>query len=784
MSIELLPRFLLRGAGFPARMLDGLATPRTAELATALAEAKERRADQARLLRDELQGRPGAVRAVRGQIRRRLASGRPIDGDGPLAPRLIRAWNHVVAEVDALAAEADTTAACEEEQTVSHLRELVAHPEVREAIWLSSPSAHDRLARPDWPRSAGRRRLAVLYVQRLAAKNDTTAFFGPFSLGCVHPGSPDAPVLSYRAGTARTGRRYAFLARHVIDALAGCIEADPGVLAHLGLEPHPLLRLEDGAVSLASSPLRLPDGLIQAMIRLRGRLRGDWDVALGAGTVDGLLRRRVLVSDLPPPTTDLDEAARLRSRLEAIGEPAAPWLVVLDRLDGQVAAASATPWPHRRDAYAAVERTLSETGVAARMTERPGGTLNADRAVLFEEAEGDLADLVLDAGQFIGRCGGLETALRVHAAYAAAVREDVRQRVVAAWEACSLPHEVPLGTLLSALEEPLGGFRAEGGWSPAAEALWRRVGALAPESASRVELVGAEVERELAGSMPAEPFLCSPDLLLAAPEGPPLTPERVVPILAEVHHGAQVWCWLQRAVDPSQRRAVEERLTAWADRLARGGAALATMVEPRMTGKTFTLELPGLAIERLGRSALPRERVRSLWEVRARREGDVLSLWDGGRPVVLAPTSPVDPIVRAFGGLVLWGPRSLPFRRHQPRVLVDGMVWFREAWRLDSEQRARLARAERGAPAMEAVAELRTREALPRHVFARIPEEPKPVGVDLASLPFAELLCWLARRGSDLVLTETLPSPDHLALRLPQGDFTSELRLSVLVDER
>src|SRR5207237_6408095 len=126
------------------------------------------------------------------------------------------------------------------------------------------------------------------------------------------PGSARAPVMTYRPGAARPGRRHAFLARHVIDALAGRIEADPAVLAHLGLEPHPLLRLETGAASLAGHPLPLPAGLVQAMARLRGRRRAEWDAAVGAETVDGLLRRRLLVSDLPPPTTDLDETARLR----------------------------------------------------------------------------------------------------------------------------------------------------------------------------------------------------------------------------------------------------------------------------------------------------------------------------------------------------------------------------------------------------------------------------------------------------------------------------------------
>lgn len=782
MTVELLPRFVLRGAGFPAAMLDGLATPCAADLAGTAAEAIARRQDLARLIGDELAAQPSLPRALRGLLRRRLAAGRAIEGEPPLPPRLVRAWNRVVAEVDELVRQAEVAAAREGERAERRVRELVSRADVLEAIWLSSRSAYQGLEDPDEIRSAGRRRAALLYLQRLALKNETTSFFGPFSLGRVD-GDAGGAVLAYGPGAARTGRRHAFLSRHVIDALTASIEADPDVLARLGLEPHPLLHVEAGAPRLASRPVPLPAGVVRDMLPLRGRPRADWDAALGARTVDGLVKRRLVLSDLRPPTTDLDEMGRLRARLEAIGEPGARWLAVLDRLEQQVASACRAPWPGRRDAYAAVERTLAETGVAGRLRAREGGTLNGDRAVLFEEAEGDLPGLALDASQLLRACGGLETALRVHAAYAAAVRDDVRRRVLAAWDECSLPDEVALGTLIDALGAPLSDFRSDG-WSPAGEALWRRLGELASETASRVELTSRGVERHLAGAFPTEPFLCSPDVVLAAPDGPPLTAERVVPILAEVHHGVQVWSWLQRAVDPDQRRVVRERLEAWAERLAGPGAVLGTVLEPRMTGKTFTIELPGVAIERLGRSALPRDRVRSLWEVWARRAGGVLSLRDACGPVVLAPFSPVDPIVRAFGGLVLWGPRSLPFEHHQPRVLLDGMVWFREAWRLDAEERARLAKAPGGGAALRAVANLRWRESLPRHVFARIPEEPKPVGIDLTSVPFAELLCWLARRGSDLVLTETLPRLDQLALRLPHGDYTSELRLSLLVDGR
>ncbi len=76
-----------------------------------------------------------------------------------------------------------------------------------------------------------------------------------------------------------------------------------------------------------------------------------------------------------------------------------------------------------------------------------------------------------------------------------------------------------------------------------------------------------------------------------------------------------------------------------------------------------------------------------------------------------------------------------------------------------------------------------------RHLFARLPDEPKPFYVDLqAPLTVANLARgWLAAAGrpdAEVVtveLSEMLPGPDELMLGDERGHYTSELRF-VAVD--
>lgn len=71
---------------------------------------------------------------------------------------------------------------------------------------------------------------------------------------------------------------------------------------------------------------------------------------------------------------------------------------------------------------------------------------------------------------------------------------------------------------------------------------------------------------------------------------------------------------------------------------------------------------------------------------------------------------------------------------------------------------------------------------LPRRVFVKVPEEPKPVYVDFESLLFVEIFAKLARKATAVLVSEMIPGLEELWLTDAEGNhYTSELRL-VAVD--
>jgi hypothetical protein len=122
-------------------------------------------------------------------------------------------------------------------------------------------------------------------------------------------------------------------------------------------------------------------------------------------------------------------------------------------------------------------------------------------------------------------------------------------------------------------------------------------------------------------------------------------------------------------------------------------------------------------------------------------------------------------------------------RAHHPRVLIDDVVVCRESWRLPAGDLL-----DQSGDGAALAAALRAR-GLPRHLFARVATEPKPVYVDrdapLLTHNLARLLRDVrARHGAagTVELVEMLPGPDQLWLTDSRGErYTCELRV-VAVD--
>src|SRR5438477_1395390 len=132
------PLFLIRQAGVPFEMLEGLATPRTCEVARRLISNVD----------DDKTGLSAELERELVSVRKQLWQA----GRTRLAPYLVFA--------------------------VRGVRELLAH--------MLEPSGIQRIQLEHRNSRAGdRERHLLLYLQRIAAKNDTVSEFGPSGWGVV-----------------------------------------------------------------------------------------------------------------------------------------------------------------------------------------------------------------------------------------------------------------------------------------------------------------------------------------------------------------------------------------------------------------------------------------------------------------------------------------------------------------------------------------------------------------------------------------------------------------------
>lgn len=789
---------MVRGAGFPVSDVLALAAPATARAADAVIAAEHERdrvrdrvLAELRARRDASTGdeRAELVRAIRA-----AEQGRHAD------PELAAAHAAYDAAVRAYA----QTGAADEARVVDAMRRLAGEPRFREAVtWQSRSALHDGIDR--WlatrettsSKQRRRQRLLASYVQRYCAKNDSIGFFGPFGWGTF---DPSLRGVELSPGPSLLARRSVYFEHWAIDVLAEALSTDelkpelaPYLLPVIALEGEvvrypderrtdvprvvaellarcdgvtPARAIAEALVADETLELSDPDEVYELLAELeeRGFLTWTLDVPSSAARSEDMLAARIA------QIADADLRGTARAAIDRL-------LAARDRV------ASAAGDPDRvEQALEGLDRVFVElTGEAA---QRHHGETYAARGIVYEDCRRDLearfGAVVLDRIAPVIALLGQSARWYTH---------EIAMRYRAALEQAHATLQATDGDRV-----PYTRFWAATSslWATAQSARTPIVDAVATELGRRwTELLAAapderHVERDsrqladaaarlFAAPMPGWPMArqVAPDILLAARGLEALQRGEVVPVIGEIHIGNTLLSLyvMHEHADPAQLIAAQE--------LDLPAVQVAPIESRRMVGRGDVMSWSARDLHvALGpsRSWRPLDHVVRAADLFVERRAGQLVVGDArsGRTF--------DAI--AFFEQYLRFAASGHFKPHPAdgrRVMIDGVVVSRARWQFaptevplatTTDRHDQFCVTRRWARAV----------GLPRFVFFKVPEETKPVYLDLESPLYVELFASLVRKATAVTLTEMSPTVEEGWLPDTSGHtYTCELRM-VAVD--
>lgn len=791
---RLVPRLLLRRAGFDFDLLESLTDPSvTVPAERYRATVRELETVRERLLSGSLPAAVAASRkradraALRALSKARAAVGRRRALPAGLcaaSPRGARLEDYRAAHTAMLRADAELRTAIEQDLSERTIRLRKAlEPPVLDALLRLAPSFYDGTQR--WlageatgsARDRAMARRLYLHVQRLAGENETTSSFGPLVHGLVDPGISDV-VFGPPTETGVVETR-PFLAFWAVCELARRMASDPAVRPGVPVTWVPAGLLQDRDLALA-------DGR-------RVRLTDDQARLLAA--VDGTRSPDALADCTGLRAADVTEWL---ARFELLGvvrcwpEPASTAVQPFEQLLADAGRLSAhTPWPDRLAAlWACVERfaaapgheprraALEElereftalTGAPAR---RSGGETHADRLIVHLESRGDLGPVrlgttpaavieaelapVLDFGALHGEL--------LHAAHQRLAVSVLRAHGTERLRCDEFGRLVRDAVARGALRDEL-----------------RPAGKLTASLARLVEARTHGGECELSptdlrglGVPSGRARFAGPDVLIRQ-----VGADRSF-VLGEVH--PYVFAWGPQGLFGTDPQEPHPEFAA--DLPPRGGpGGPVTVVRHRRHREPVTESFPGRLIEVTAVAGRDRERTVAITDLFVEAHEGRVRLRDARGEVVLyageddhphlMPFSP--PPVSRFP-LVRSGDRA-------PRITVGRVTVQRAAWWLHpAELTGALPARGSGGKSFRSVQRARALHGLPRWVFAQVAGEPMPMCVDLDSPLAVEALAAVVAGDAtrkQVCLREMLPEPEALWLRRQGRPVTSHLRLAMV----
>ncbi len=815
----------LRGAGFPAAHVLGLASAECAAAADRLIQSEDHASQAQQAALDHVLAAIDALRrdqrwdAVRRhdplvRLFRLLKKGK--------LPKSHASDTPTLAALRAARADAETARqhlrdvfAATLAQTSQTIYAISQSEHFREAlIWQNRHAFHtsvavlrqpdDAVARGSWHRKD--EELIASYVQRYSVKNDTIGFFGPVGWASF---LPDGPAATTTPGAGLLAARNVYLEVWGVDALAEALGRNRALYPWIAPRRDPLTYLDGTTLIMPeAAPLRLSpiqaailqacDGqrtakeLAAQLIRTPATgLRNEVEVYNHLA----ILRNKGLIIWALETPYQLRPEQALRQLLERIGDerartPALNALAQYEAARDAVAAVAGQAAGLDR-ALAELEATFTRlTGTAAT---RFHGKTYAGRTLIYEDCRRDievsfgpellaalappLTLLLAGARWFVSEVGQVYRAV-FQEVYAELVRQSGSPTVgfTSFWlRALPLMSEDKrhVRAILAAFQERWAAVLA---LSPGQ----RRVVYTSDELRSRVEAAFAAP----AVAWPSARYH-SPDVLIAASGADAIRRGEYELVLGELHIGFNT---LAAALFLDQHPSKAEFLRAIDHDLPEARVVPLTPRQwPGLTGRTMPMLVSAkdvrLEIARdtpgpPGALTLPI----SSFVVEQSVTGLVARTRDGAHSF--------DIMESCAGALMLLAPNEFklfPPAPHTPRITLDRLVIYRESWSFPAselpfvyakDELERFLAARRWAHA----------HGMPRFVFVRVPVEVKPFYLDFDSPIYVDIFAKMIRRTAEhgqedgrVGVAEMLPDPTQMWLPDAQDQrYASELRLVAL----
>lgn len=799
----------IRGAGFAVDDVLQLADRGLAAAADELLvrEAEELAArDLARTACDAARNvAPHDERDAWSKVLRALARGRLATLPSDDSAKAVVARLSTAVERTELARQAALDAfAAAMERTGELLRGVAEQKPFHEALLWQNRKAL-RIVRHELERAGPMHRTQLLflasYLQRYCTKNDTIGFFGPIGWGEIESVANRFVV---EPGPTLLDRRQVFFEYWCIEALGAALAADPELRPWARPRRRSTIRLEgDMLFHSLDRTDRLPPAFARALASCDGtrtahaiaeQLASQPELELegiddALGVLEELVEKNLIDWSFEVPNRAEQLGALFERELSTVpgagGERALAAFNAIEAARSSVVAAAGDP--ERLDAaLGAFDDVFTlQTGRAG---SRNAGQTYGARTLLYEDCRRDCElklapDLLRDA---------LGTSLPLVLTSARWYTWDVARRYNA--RATELFHALRSETGGQTVDYVRFFAKFSDHFStdprrpsaPVREALeelqrrWMNVLEFDPTRRRvllRGEAIAERVEREFAAPGPGWPLAIyhSPDLMIAANNVDEIRHGECDFVIGEVHTGElTLFNPLHRIHHPTPDALVAARA---GDVTAPTVAHLIPKDRTMRTDGDSTLPRDFHVINTRGLSWLPTDHVLGASELVVEELQGVLRIHtrDNRHSFDVAD----------FFAFLLDSNSSAQFRLlpklpHLPRITVDRLVLVRESWSFDPAQLA-FATAKQGSERFLGARRWACATGLPRFVFTKVAEEPKPSYLDFDSPISVDLFAKQVAAASELQVSEMLPTPEQAWLPDRQGKrYVCELRMAAV----